>query len=114
MKREKAKKILIFCRYVDSEIKYNAEQIQYYEDKYYMNGSGNTDINSSIKSKNKISKPTEATALNVPDFVKANIHKLHELNKNLAALETAIMYELNELTIHQKTILYDFYIVSVK
>ena len=114
MEREKVKKILIFCRDVDGEIKLNEKMIQDYEDTYYIADSGGGDLNSGIRSKNKISTPTEITALNVPDFVRGEIRALRELNLQLGALKAAILHELNGLPLHQKTILYDFYIKGLQ
>lgn len=110
MEREKVKQILIFCRDVDGEIKHNTKMIQDYEDTYYTRDTPGGDENSGFRSKNKISNPTAQTALNVPDYVRGEIHALHELNIQLGALKAAILHELNVLPLHQKTILYEFYI----
>ena len=114
MEREIVKKILLFYRDVDGEIKYNAKIIQDYEERYYTAAIGETLKESFINSRNKVTKPTEATALNVPDFVSATIRELQAANERLAALKTAIMHEINKLPLHQKSILYDFYIKGLQ
>ena len=109
MEREKVKKILLYCRDIDGAIKYNAKVIKDYEDAYYSAGGGGT-LDGMPKSKYKTSSPTEAVALNVPDFVRGEIAALQERNERLAKLKAAILQEINQLSLPQKNVLYDFYI----
>jgi len=113
MEREKVKNILQFCRGIDGEIKYNAKLIQDYEDCYYNTGGGGT-LDGMPKSKYKTSSPTEAVALNVPDFVRGEIADLQKQNERLGKLKTAILQEINKLSLSQKSILYDFYIQGLQ
>jgi ArpU family phage transcriptional regulator len=109
MEREQTKRILLFCRDIDGEIFYYQKQLQAYEDKYYSMSSGSL-TESYIKSRNKVSRPTEAAALNISDAESAAMHDLRAQIEQLAALKTAIYAELNKLPLPQKSILHDFYI----
>lgn len=113
MEREQAKNILLYCRDIDGEIKLNSKIIQDYEDRYY-SAIGGTLNESFINSRNKVSKPTETLALNVPDFVSDHIRELQSKNKQLCKLKTAIMGELDNLPLVQKSVLYDFYIKGLQ
>ena len=108
MERERVKSILRFCRDIDGEIKHNAKIIQDYEDRYYLPGGGTLD--GMPRSKYKTSSPTETVALSIPDFVRGEVCSLNEQNEQLGNLKAAIMQEINKLSLHQKTILYDYYI----
>lgn len=113
MERDKAKKILLFCRDIDGEISLNKRLLKDYEDCYYtMGGSGS--LNGMPKGNYKTSSPTEAVALNIPESTSAAIKELHQRNEWLYKLKDAILRELNKLPLPQKTIIYNFYIRGIQ
>lgn len=113
MERGKVKKILMFYRDIDGELKYNAKIIRDYEDEYYTAGGGSA-LDGVPKSKHKISRPAEVAALNTPAFVSMRIRELETANEQLGKLKGAIMQELDKLPLVQKNILYDFYIKGMQ
>lgn len=109
MERDKAKKILLFCKDIDGEISLNKRLLQDYEDRYYtMGGSGSLD--GMPKGNYKTSSPTEAVVLNIPESTSTAMKELRQRNKRLCELKDAILSELNKLPLPQKTIIYNFYI----
>ena len=113
MEREQAKKILLFCQDINGEISLSKRVLQDYEDRYYsIGGSGNLD--GMPRSKYKTSNPTESAALNIPDSASTAMCDLRSQIENLAALNAAILQELNKLPLTQKSILYDFYIQGLQ
>lgn len=113
MERDKAKKILLFCRDIDGEISLNKRLLRDYEDCYYtLSGSGSLD--GMPKGNCKTSSSTEAVALNIPESTSTAIKELKQRNERLHALKAAILRELNKLPLPQKTILYDFYIRGIQ
>ena len=113
MEREKVKKILLFCRDIDGEIKMTKNVLQDYEDAYYTSGGGGT-LDGMPRSKYKTSNPTQTAALNIPDSATAAMNELREDIEILAALKAAIIGELNKLPLTHKSILYDFYIKGLQ
>ena len=113
MEREKVKKILAFCRDIDGEIILTKRMLKDYEDKYYSSGGGSP-LESHIKSRNKVSTPTESAALNIPDSASAAMQGLRTDVERLAALKAAVLQELNKLPLQQKSIVYDFYIQGLQ
>jgi hypothetical protein len=112
MEREKVKLILAFCRDIDGEIKLNMRMLQDFEDKYYTSGGGGLD--GMPRTKHRTSDPTPAVALNVPDSASAVMRDLRADIERLAALNAAILSELNKLPLPQKSIIYDFYITGLQ
>jgi hypothetical protein len=113
MKREQAKRILLFCRDIDGEIAMNRRVLRDFEDRYYTMGGGGT-LDDMPRSKHKVSSPTESAVLNIPESASEEMHDLRTEMENLAALHAAILKELNKLSLTQKTILYDFYISGLQ
>ena len=112
MEREKVKKILLFCRDIDGEIKLTTKQLQDYEDAYYTSGGGSLD--GMPRAKYKTTNPTQAAALNVPAYISGEMRNLEAHIERLAELKAAILQELNKLPLCQKSILYDFYIKGLQ
>jgi len=114
MEREKVKSILAFYRDIDGEVILAKRMLRDYEDTYYVGGNGGANLESYIKSRNKVSKPTEAAALNIPESASAVMRDLRADVERLAALKAAILQELNKLPLQQKSIVYDFYIQGLQ
>ncbi|GHU42242.1 hypothetical protein FACS1894111_05850 [Clostridia bacterium] len=113
MEREQAKKILIFCRSIEGEMSYNRKRLREYEEAYYTR-SGRGGIDGMPKSKYKTSSPTEITAMNIPDSASGKMRDLRIRIEQLADLKAEIMKELDRLTLTQKSILHDFYILGMQ
>jgi len=113
MEREKVKKVLLFCRDIDGEIRITRNVLQDYEDAYYTSGGAGS-LDGMPRSKYRTSNPTQNTALNIPDSASVAMNELREDLESLAALKAAILRELNKLPLHQKSILYDFYIKGLQ
>lgn len=109
MDKAKVKEILQFFRDIDNHIAFNIQQINDMEDDYYPSG-GTRDINRGIKSKNKISKTTERTALSISKALTETIQEVKEENELLYRLKAAIIKELGHLPHIHRTVIYDFYV----
>lgn len=109
MEREQAKKILLFFKDIDGEIAYNRNAIRQYENTWYDVIGGGT-LDGMPKGKNHVSNPVQAIALNIPEGISEEMRELEAAVERLAALQSAIVKELNKLPLQQKSILYDFYI----
>ena len=113
MERENVKKILLFCRDIDGEIKTTRRILQDYEDAYYTAGGGGT-LDGMPRSKYRKTSPTETTALNISDLASLAMRDLRAEIEKLSALQAAILQELSKLSLAQKNILYYFYIKNMQ
>ena len=110
MDRDKAKKILLFCRDIDGEIAMKKRVLQDYEETYCTANGGGVFDGMPRGKNNKTTSPTETTALNIPDSASSAMRGLRAEIEKLSALQTAILKELGKLPLAQKNILYWFYI----
>lgn len=108
MEREKIIKILKYYNDIDGYIAFARSVLEEYEDKYYGLHGGNPLEGISSKS-NKISNPTEAAALNIPDSASQTMDKLRTEIKQLGKLQTEILTEICKLQLVEKNILTYFY-----
>ena len=113
MEQWRVKKILLFCRDIDGEIKLKKSILQDYEGVYYASGGAGL-LDGMPRSKYKTTSPTEAIVLNVPDSAYEAMEKTRDEIEQLAALKAAILGELNKLALTYKWILYDFYIRNMQ
>ncbi|MCL2356625.1 MAG: hypothetical protein FWC70_05615 [Defluviitaleaceae bacterium] len=113
MDRDRVKQILKFFRDIDAQIAHNAQLINIMEDTFYsLNGSG--EIDGQPRAKNKISCPTEATALSVPSYASETLREWRDENEALCKLKAAISREIGRLPHLQRVIVYDFYVHGCK
>lgn len=113
MERYKVTQILKFYNDIDGHIAFARSALEEYEDKYYGLHGGN--LFGGIPSKsNKISNPTEAAALNIPDSARQTMNKLNSEIEQLERLEAAILTELCKLPLLEKNILTYFYFNNFK
>jgi hypothetical protein len=111
MERATVKKVLLFCKNIDSEISLNNGMIRDYENRYYSLSGG---VSESQVKRNSMTKRTETIALNVPGYVSKEINTLTERNEQLDNLKAEIMKEINKLPYHKKSALYFFYIKGLR
>jgi len=108
MEREAVVRILLFCRTIDKEISINKCILQDYENRYY-GALLSAPYYSVKKNKYREAKPTELTAISVPDSASVVMRELLEQNEILCKAKAVIQEELNNLPALQKSILHDFY-----
>jgi DNA-directed RNA polymerase specialized sigma24 family protein len=112
MERERVKKILLFCRDIDGEIKLRRRILQDYESAYYTSGGGGGMIDGMPRSKYRAGNPTETAAINIPGAISAAMHGLRATIEELADAKAEILKELEKLPLAQKSVLYDFYVLG--
>ena len=103
MEREKIIKILKYYNDIDGHIAFARSVLEEYEDKYYGLHGGNPLEGISSKS-NRISNPTEAAALNIPDSASKTMDILRTEIKQLKKLT-----EICKLPLVEKNIITYFY-----
>lgn len=108
MERENVKKILKYCADIDGLIVWVRRGLKDYEDKFY--GLHSSGFGGALSKTNKISNPTEAAVLNVPDSVREKVDAWRTEIKQLYSLQAAIFTEIGKLTLVEKNIIVDFYI----
>lgn len=113
MDKEKAAKILVFYRTIDSAVQLNDRMISDIEDEYY-SASGGAGMDGMPKAKGRTSNPVQTLALNIPDSVRETIKALHEQKKVLVKLKAEIFKEINRLTYIERVIIMAFYIEEQK
>lgn len=113
MDKEKVIKILEFYKEIDSEIGIYRRILRDYESQYY-NTIGAMANDGQPKGLNHISRPTENAAMNIPDYVRRDMKDYEEKVENLQKLKSQILQEISRLKLKEKTIIFDFYIYSMK
>lgn len=108
MEREKVIRILKYYTDIDGHIAFARSVLEEYEDKYYGLHCGNSLEGISSKS-NKISNPTEAAALNIPDSARQTMDILRTEIKQLGKLQAEIQTAICKLPLVEKNILTYFY-----
>lgn len=112
MGKDNVIQILDYYKNIDKEIKFNNVIIEDLEEGYNYIGSSATD---NIRyDKNKITKTTEKTALNIGDTVRETLSMTEEQNKNLSKLKIEIFSEVSTLNYIEKVIIIEFYINNKK
>ena len=107
MERENVKKVLRYYNDIDGHILFARRKLQDYEDKFYSLRGGFGGISSNT---NKISSPTEAAALNIPDSASRHMAELRANIEQLYRLQADIFTEICKLPLVEKNIIVDFYI----
>jgi len=108
MERENVIRILKFCNDIDGHIAFDRSALKNYTDKYYGLHGGNPF--GGIPSKtNRISNPTEAAVLNIPDSASRKMDELRSEIGQLENLQAAILTELCKLPLIEKNVLTYFY-----
>ena len=109
MEREQVKKILLYYRQIDDDIRLCKQMLCEYEETCYYNIGGGT-MDGLPHGKGSTSNTTEKAALAVNESDRTAMRGLEERAAQLAELKAAIVCEINKLPFSQKSILYDFYI----
>lgn len=109
MEKQAVVSILEFYKNIDEEIRLNKAAITDLEELYYSSNSG-INYDGMPKGKGSASSPTENTALNVPEWVSAEMWDLQQEQKALCRVKTAIRKELNRLPYIQRTVISSFYL----
>lgn len=113
MDKEKVIKILEFYKEIDGEIGIYRRILRDYESQYY-NTIGAMANDGQPKGLNHISRPTENAAMNITDYVRRDMKDYEEKVENLQKLKSQILQEISRLKLKEKTIIFDFYIYSMK
>ena len=113
MNKEKTISILNFYRNIEEEIKLVQKEIIFLEESFYNSVAGNT-IDDMPKGNGRISNPTEATTLNMPDWVSGTLLELEREHKQLCELKLLIRKELYMLPYTQRLIVLHFYIEELQ
>lgn len=113
MERETVIEILLFFRDIEKEISLNTRILKEYEERYY-NTRGNISLDGVPRNKYKISNPTEAAAINIPDSISAVMRELRKQNERLDKLKNTISGEINSLPSVEKNIVYDFHVKGLQ
>lgn len=113
MERENVKRILKFYADIDGHIAFARSALKDYEDQYYGLHGGNPFEGIPAKT-NRISNPTEATALNIPDSASRKMDDLRTEIAELGNLQAAILTELCKLPLIEKNVLTYFYIKGMQ
>ena len=108
MEREKVVKILKYYNDIDGDIHFVRLALNDYEEMFYGLHGGNT-FGSGATKTNKISNPTEAAALNIPDSTSEFMSVLRSKIERLNKLKAEIFTELCKLPLVEKNILTYFY-----
>ncbi len=108
MERENVIRILKFCNDIDGHIAFDRSALKNYTDKYYGLHSGEPFGGISSKT-NRISNPTEAAVLNIPDSASRKMDELRSEIGQLENLQAAILTELCKLPLIEKNVLTYFY-----
>lgn len=109
MERENVIKILKFYNDIDGHIAFARSALEDYEETYYGLHGGNP-FGSAAPKTNRISKPTEAAALNIPDSISEKTTELRAEIERLYRLQAEIFSEIFKLPLIEKTVIDDFYI----
>lgn len=108
MEREDVKKILKFYNDIEGNIEFTRNWLRDFNDKYYgLHSSGGFGSGSKT---NRISNPTEAAVLNIPDSASRKADDLSAQIERLYALQAAIFTEICKLDLVEKNIIVFFYI----
>ena len=108
MEREDVKKILKFYNDIEGNIEFTRNWLRDFNDKYYgLHSSGGFGSGSKT---NRISNPTEAAVLNIPDSASRKADELSAQIERLDALQAAIFTEICKLDLVEKNIIVFFYI----
>ena len=108
MEREDVKKILKFYNDIEGNIEFTRNWLRDFNDKYYgLHSSGGFGSGSKT---NRISNPTEAAVLNIPDSASRKADELSAQIERLYALQAAIFTEICKLDLVEKNIIVFFYI----
>lgn len=113
MDKERVIQILDFYKEIDGEISIYRRILRDYESQYY-NTIGATANDGQPKGKNRISRPVESAALNIPDYVRADMEKYENEIKRLQRIKSQILQEISRLKLKEKTIIFDYYIYGMK
>ncbi len=108
MEREKVIKILKYYNDIDGHIAFARSALGDYEDKYYGLHGGNP-LEGIPSKTNRISNPTEAAVLNIPDSASKKMEELRTEIKQFGKLQAAILTEVCKLPLVEKNILTYFY-----
>lgn len=109
MEKQAVVSILEFYKNIDEEIRLNKAAITDLEERYYSSNSG-INYDGMPKGKGGTSNPTESTALNVPDWVSAELQELQREKAALCRVRAAIRKELNRLPYIQRAVISSFYL----
>lgn len=108
MEREDVKKILKFYNDIEGNIEFTRNWLRDFNDKYYgLHSSGGFGSGSKT---NRISNPTEAAVLNIPDSASRKADELSAQIERFYALQAAIFTEICKLDLVEKNIIVFFYI----
>lgn len=108
MERGEVIKIIKYYAEIDGHIAWVRRGLKGYEDTYFgLHSSGFGGVPSKT---NKISNPTEAAVLNIPDSVRAKVDTWRADIERLCSLQAAISTEICKLPLVEKNIIVDFYI----
>lgn len=108
MERENVKKILKFYNDIEGNIDFARNWLRDFNDKYYgLHSSGGFGGGSKT---NRISDPTEAAVLNIPDSARRKADDLTAQIERLYTLQAAIFTEICKLELVEKNIIVFFYI----
>ena len=113
MDKERVIQILDFYKEIDGEISIYRRILRDYESQYY-NTIGAMANDGQPKGKNHISRPVENAALNIPDYVRADMEKYENEIKRLQRIKSQILQEISRLKLKEKTIIFDYYIYGMK
>lgn len=108
MDRENVKKILKYYADIDGHIVWVRRGLKDYEDTYF--GLHSSGIGGVPSKTNKISNPTEAAVLNIPDSARAKADAWRAEIELLYSLQAEIFTEIGKLALVEKNIIVDFYI----
>ncbi len=108
MEREYVKQILKYCADIDGHIAFARSALKDYEDKYYGLHGGNP-CGGISSNTNRISNPTEAAVLNIPDSASRKMDELRSEIEQLGKLQAAILTEICKLPLVEKNIITYFY-----
>lgn len=109
MEREKVIKIIKFYNDIDGHIAFARSALEDHEETYYGLHGGNP-FGSAAPKTNRVSKPTEAAALNIPASISEQMNELRTEMDRLYKLQAEIFSAICKLPLGEKTVIVDFYI----
>ena len=113
MDKEKVIEILEFYKEIDGEISIYRRILRDYESQYY-NTIGGMAADGQPKGQYHISRPVEAAAMNIPEYVRGEMEQYKEKVKTLQRLKAEVLQEISRLKLKEKTIVFDYYIHGMK
>lgn len=109
MTKENVIEVLAYFKNIDKEIEFNNRIMKDLEEQYYY-PIGAINMDGMPKASGSISRPTESTALHVPETLSEYMKELEAKNKSLCELKVEVLKEINSLAYTHKYILFNFYL----